>query len=549
MNIIHILNKIRKNLPLYKKYSSFVRTRPYTEEEMIALGLIKRRKGFNPTPEEIQKYDKYELAMQYFRRRKAQRWMVPATIRNLRRRVRRFRRMYKSVALQLKDFKRKFLKAYILLRNSNVIKQDILPSRKNIKRIYRRYRILRLQQRTEWGYNIKLTINQILARKSRKTYKIERLLKVDPHRIEWFINNPLGKSRFDYAYNLLAKFTYRSQVPGALPIYQQNVHAPNSKSLYPLPKEDIQTKQNIHAGLELDHEEEDELMLPNLKYIRINDIAKQEYKFHQRRKLRTLPWGMFHKYRVAHLFMNREVTAKAMRYFKQKGPKYRMRAFGARWRAGYHGFAELISVVHARYNISRVLLAARFPSVYAFLFNQVTKSYYIRVQGGITATRTSLTYPFYFLRSIRARWIRFLRLKIRRRFEDLWYYYAMNLEESMFTRYLRKTSKYNRLINRDIVKWKQENIWLKKREGKIFFLKAKILFYLVDKIDRANKLFDKPIKAVLFVIAAFRVLRKVYQGKLSLKATIATPNVPPKGDTVGSKLDQTSTTKDKTSNS
>jgi hypothetical protein len=134
MNIIHILNKIRKNLPLYKRYSSFVRTRPYTEEEMIALGLIKRRKGFNPTPEEIQKYDKYELAMQYFRRRKAQRWMVPATIRNLRRRVRRFRRMYKSVALQLKDFKRKFLKAYIYYVIQTLLSK-IYSSRKNIKRI------------------------------------------------------------------------------------------------------------------------------------------------------------------------------------------------------------------------------------------------------------------------------------------------------------------------------------------------------------------------------------------------------------------------------
>jgi len=295
-----------------------------------------------------------------------------------------------------------------------------------------------------------------------------------------------------------------------------------------LPKEDLETKKNIHAGLDLEHEDDDELLLPNLKFIRINDVAKQEYRFHQRRKLRLLPFGLYHKYRLYHKYMNQEITVKLMRFIKHRAPKYRMRAFSARWRSGYHGFAELFSVIHARYNISRTLLATRFPSVYGFLFNQVTKSYYIRVQGGITTTRLFMTYPFYFLRSIRARWIRFLRLKIRRRFEDLGYRYMIYIEESWFTRYLRKTSPYNSVINKDIVKWKKENIWLKERQVRIFNLKAKVLFYFIDKLDRANKLFDKPIKAILFIVAIFRVLRKVYQGKISLTSSSDINNKTPK---------------------
>jgi len=320
MYLIRLINTLKNFLRLSPIYKIDLSPSEEETEELYA----RIRKGFYPTPEEVQQYDKYQLVMRYWILRKLAGRGPIKTFLQLRRATRRVRRAFRSFIYREKEHKRRFLKAFILLRRSNVIKHISRPSRKMFLTIYKRHRAFSLQRRTSWGYAAKFRLNQIVNRRLRRTHKLVRLLKVDPQRLAWFFTDPLQRHRKDHLdYNFI-KLAYNTQVPGGAPEFLNKPHKREASALLNLAEVEDKVKQrNILSQLEVTHEVDDELYGHRKKFIvRPYHIAKEEYSFHNRRNLRWLPWGKYHRYRIANYYLTRGLSHKLFLALKKKSPSF-----------------------------------------------------------------------------------------------------------------------------------------------------------------------------------------------------------------------------------
>jgi hypothetical protein len=142
--------------------------------------------------------------------------------------------------------------------------------------------------------------------------------------------------------------------------------------------EDKVKQRNILSQLEVTHEVDDELYGHRKKFIvRPYHIAKEEYSFHNRRNLKWLPWGKYHRYRIAHYYLTRGISHKLFLVFKKKVPAFKVRLAADAWKHFYSGYAEIYETLNARFAISRTLLGVRFPRVYAFLRNKWSTNFYM----------------------------------------------------------------------------------------------------------------------------------------------------------------------------
>lgn len=109
-NVIRLINYIKNATKLSPTY-----TGPFdnTEEEEREALYERIRKGFYPTPEEVQKYNKYELVMRYWTLRKLAGLGPITSLRRLRYETRRIRRAYKKVRYRKREYRLRFLKALI----------------------------------------------------------------------------------------------------------------------------------------------------------------------------------------------------------------------------------------------------------------------------------------------------------------------------------------------------------------------------------------------------------------------------------------------------
>lgn len=108
MRLIRLINSIKNVLRLSPKY--FISYEP--EEDLEEL-YARIRKGFYPTAEEIQKYNKYELVMRYWRLRKLAGPGPITSLKRLRRETRSIRRSFRTIVYKKKEYRRRFLKAVI----------------------------------------------------------------------------------------------------------------------------------------------------------------------------------------------------------------------------------------------------------------------------------------------------------------------------------------------------------------------------------------------------------------------------------------------------
>jgi hypothetical protein len=171
------------------------------------------------------------------------------------------------------------------------------------------------------------------------------------------------------------------QNPEAMPPFLNKPHKAEASAFYTPPLENEEAKKYILSQLEITDEDEDELYGHRRQFVvKIHHIARQEYSFHNRRNLKWLPWGKYHKYRLAHVHMTRKISHKLMVAIKKKFPAFRVRLAADAWKHFYHGYAEIYETLNARFAISRTLLGARFPRVYVYLRNKWSKSFYISLE-------------------------------------------------------------------------------------------------------------------------------------------------------------------------
>lgn len=171
------------------------------------------------------------------------------------------------------------------------------------------------------------------------------------------------------------------QIPDGMPAYFNRPHTAESNTLlYPSQLiQDVDMKRNILSELEITHNVDDELYGARKKFVvRVYNIPKQEYIMHNRRNLKWLPWGKYHKYRIASIFLREGLNHKLFMAMKKKMPAFKVRLASDAWTHFYQGYAEIYDTINARFAISRTLLGVRFPRVYAFLRNSKwSKSFYM----------------------------------------------------------------------------------------------------------------------------------------------------------------------------
>jgi hypothetical protein len=109
MYLIRLINTLKNFLRLSPIYKIDLSPSEEETEELYA----RIRKGFYPTPEEVQQYDKYQLVMRYWILRKLAGRGPIKTFLQLRRATRRVRRAFRSFIYREKEHKRRFLKAFI----------------------------------------------------------------------------------------------------------------------------------------------------------------------------------------------------------------------------------------------------------------------------------------------------------------------------------------------------------------------------------------------------------------------------------------------------
>jgi hypothetical protein len=108
MKLIRLINYIK-----VKVYRNTTFNGPFvSDEEDYATLYARYKKGFHPSIEEVQKYDKYQLAMRFWELRRLVGGGPITTRIRLSKEARRYRQFYKPKVLKKKVYKRRFLKAY-----------------------------------------------------------------------------------------------------------------------------------------------------------------------------------------------------------------------------------------------------------------------------------------------------------------------------------------------------------------------------------------------------------------------------------------------------
>jgi hypothetical protein len=107
IQLVHYVKNVTNLSPIY--------TGPFdnTDEDEREALYERIRKGFYPTPEEVQKYDKYQLVMRYWILRKLAGLGPITSLRRLRYETRRIRRAYRKRRYRKREHKLRFLKALI----------------------------------------------------------------------------------------------------------------------------------------------------------------------------------------------------------------------------------------------------------------------------------------------------------------------------------------------------------------------------------------------------------------------------------------------------
>jgi hypothetical protein len=413
-----------------------------------------------PLEKQFPLLDKYQLSMlsrKIARERRAQRLLAKNT-RGFRHRLKLFTAIIKTKKRSLKKFKR-VLDGYLSKYYKH--KRPMTFTHKERRWLFYQYNLHMKLRYAKKFFGIPFStpfVLECLSLLYSYSYiiisKIIKLFKINPHRIKWFVSNPLFKSKLRR--KDIEKYTILEETQPHLsppePILKNTEPYQNNLFEFRQTKELFSRKYeetDFGALDEITNDWEDEAFRGTIRKVKISfrRAFRLDLREYRRFKPWRIPWGYISRNRRFIRVFKLRLSRRMKRRLK-KIPKYFYHKNEASFGYNFHGYAEMAFVNKIRYFFYHKIIS-RFNFAYASLLTD-TLGYYT-----FDKKRTYLTYPLFLFLSIQKRIYRFYYTKVRRVFEDSLYHLLTFLRK-----YTNIPYKTNPLLNKAIIK-KKRKIFLK----------------------------------------------------------------------------------------
>jgi hypothetical protein len=370
--------------------------------------------------------DKYQLAMLYMRKRKEMRKerIFDKRIRGLRNRLRLIVKLRNSKRLSRRRFRRVLYK-YVRLYGKH--KPKFSFTLKQHRWILAQYNIHRklviIKKITGLPFSVSFLLDLISLYYSFVNSfirKIGKLFKINPHKINWYLSNPLYKKRYYRLDTTNYTIIEESQLGDTLQDKEFKTFSSDQKDLFDIPKDPtLDYFSSLYDEIDFetteDHIDEWDDQFTSSRRVYTGTMTfrrafRQDIREYRRFKPWNRPWGF--------LVRNRMLARYFQLYIPVRLTKYTKKLLRPTWFKhdikGYHfhGYAKMASVHKIRdFFYHRII--SRFSVLYADLLYDTNGNYtYSKIKH-------FLTYPFFFYLNLQRDLYRFYYLKIRRVFEDL----------------------------------------------------------------------------------------------------------------------------------